>query len=118
MTDLLGGIPPALLQGVGYSGLVILFIVAVTRGWIVIGSRHTQAIDDLRKHHDEQTADLRAQRDDWRDAYRAEAAVNAVQTGQLEKLVDQGRTFVHLFDSLRAILPLPGSQSADEGETP
>lgn len=114
MADFLGGIPPALLDGVGVVGLIVLFAVLLASGRLVTGKAHDQAMQDLRDSHAKALEDRDRQIVDWRDAFRAEQATNTVTTSQLDKLIEQGRTFVHLFDSLRAVTQ---TAAPDEGET-
>lgn len=111
MAEIVGA---ASLESLGIVGLVILFAVAMARGWLVTNRTHEQALQDLRDANQKALDDRDRQIVDWRDAYRAEAATNQIQSAQIEKLVEQGRTFVHLFDSMRAMFVSPQAGGAGD----
>ena len=40
------GIPPALLTGSGLTGILALLVVALIKGWIVVGTVHREQLSD------------------------------------------------------------------------
>jgi hypothetical protein len=107
VTDLLGtGISVLDVGAGGFVGVVVLMLLT---GRLITKPAHDQVVKELKESHADALTDRDRQIVDWRDAYRAEAATNAVQSAQVEKLVEQGRTFVHLLDSLRSMFIPPQS---------
>ena len=87
------GIPPALVQHADLGGLLALLIVALLRGWIVMG-----------KTHDEQMADQREQVKTWREtATKAQAAA--------EKMTASGELAGQL---LRGLMQQAQAKGGDE----
>ena len=111
MGDLLGSVPLAALNGIGVVGLVVLFAIALTRGWLVTGSSHTEAMaakdqefDRMVTLKDGTIERLKGEKDDWRDAYRASDARGDVLAENVKDLVVEHRTFNHFMESVREVV--------------
>lgn len=116
MGELLGSVTPAALNGIGVVALVVLFAVAVTRGWLVTGSAHTEAMNAKDTEFDRMVTlkdgtieRLKGEKDDWRDAYRASDARGDVQSDLLKDVVTELRAFNRFMEALRSVVDRGGS---------
>lgn len=120
------------LIDVGAGGVVVFAVLAILRGWIVPRSVlveaqrvsdarvvETQRVADDRvveaqrvadgrtadilRVAAEQRSDARAETADWREAFRVSDARADLLSAQVAELVTQGRTSVHVLQSLTSV---------------
>lgn len=80
------GVPLSYLDSLSSVALVILFGIAVGRGWIVTAREHANTIHD---------------RDEWRSESRLKDSQIAEKDRQLAALAEVGRTIEHVMGALQ-----------------
>lgn len=113
MTDFLAGLGVEAAAQITFTGMLLailgLVIRAIVKGDLITQAQHDRemsaAAAELARVIEAKDAELArttSDRNDWREAYRASDARGDVTDRQVDQLVDQGKTFIHLLDSLRA----------------
>lgn len=83
---MLGDVPVTLLDNLGAVALVVLFGIAIGRGWIVTAREHANVIHD---------------RNEWRTESRLKDAQLAEKDRQLAALSEVGRTIEQVMGALQ-----------------
>lgn len=76
----------ALLDGVGTVGLIVLFAIALARGWVVTSREHDNLLKD---------------RDEWRSESKLKDAQLDEKDTQLRHLAEVGHTVDSIMSALR-----------------
>jgi hypothetical protein len=91
------------LPDVGIGGLLVLFVVAILRGWLV----PRRVLEDVRQDRDARLGDrdrtiteLHAEVARWQEAYRASDSRGDAMAVALAQLAEQGRTAVQVIRAL------------------
>ncbi|QKW31417.1 hypothetical protein HUT11_35215 (plasmid) [Streptomyces seoulensis] len=85
-----------LVQG-GAAAIVTLIVLLILRGSIVSRA----VLEDVRKDRDARIAELAAERDAWREAYRQSDAARIEAQAQVKELLELSRVADHVLRSLR-----------------
>lgn len=80
---------PFTIDQVGTVSLMLAFIIALVRGWLV-----TKREADSYRHD----------RDNWRTAYENETKVNDTQTRQLDQLLDASKTSRAFLEGIQKVI--------------
>lgn len=87
--QLLEGVP---IGDIGLGGLVVMFVLAILRGWLIPQATHDRMLAD---------------RDQWREAAQKNSATIAEQTRQITELMEASRTALHVAESLHNVVLPP-----------
>lgn len=90
--QLLEGVP---IGDIGLGGLVVMFVLAILRGWLIPQATHDRMLAD---------------RDQWREAAQKNSATIAEQTKQITELMEAGRTALHVAESLHNVVLPPSGE--------
>lgn len=80
----------------GATGFVTLIVVMILRGKLVLKS----AADQRMRETDERLREVKQDRDMWKAAYFSETRISSQLTGQVDSLMEVGRTTDHIMRSL------------------
>lgn len=98
---------------VAWGGLVMVMILAIFNGWVI----PRKTFEDFKQNHSTQLSNLIKERDDWREAYMAEAEGSAEKSRQISRLLDGAQATQSLVEALRLITVRPSKESYLEGDT-
>lgn len=97
MSELMG---VNIAQG-GAVALVTLVVLLIYRGLLVPRS----VLEDVRKDRDARVADLVAERDAWRQAYRESESARVEAQNQVGELLELSRVADHVLRAIRGEVP-------------
>jgi hypothetical protein len=89
-----------------WSGLALLNVIALLRGWIIPKATHIRELKILQ----DRITDVTEERNEWRDTARTFENVSREAQAQAKTLLDDGKTTTYALDQIRESLRLVGKE--------